>query len=423
VRRWKNPLRWVELALAAVVATALIVNAGLVWRSNARLQRKLVAIREAGDPTSLADLEREPLPAAENAATYLGQADANVAAICKAMEQTPGAIPQYSCLPQPDNASAGLAVKRVLDAHPKAIPLLQQAAACRDTDWQLDYTLPPLALTAELLSVPQRYAAYARVLLYGRAVPLLAEGKGDEAVHTIAQTLRLARQADCAPLLLAYLSMIRVRFRAMDCADAALQAGPLSKAARDALDAELAVEERMEGYALAVRGQRAAFLDEFATIPHRQDWFLNRVNCDQQESECLDALAFDLAIVLDCGPYRDTAQRIRQRPQRVLGVGGGMLPEIRVAQLPVAQLRAKIRALRVLNALGACPPADAKHLPPLSELGLPAEAVSDPFTGAPLHVKRHAKGWLVYSVGENFRDDGGSSQHPHDDIRAGRLPP
>ena len=100
-----------------------------------------------------------------------------------------------------------------------------------------------------------------------------------------------------------------------------------------------------------------------------------------------------------------------------------MLPEIKLSQLPVARLRAKIRVLRVLNAAQARLPADGGDAPRLRELGLPAEATTDPFTGEPLHVKKLPKGWLIYSVGANFQDDGGSSSTPHDDISAGSPSP
>ena len=87
--------------------------------------------------------------------------------------------------------------------------------------------------------------------------------------------------------------------------------------------------------------------------------------------------------------------------------------------------RAKIRTLRVLNALQARVPAGSTAIPKLSELGLPAETTTDPFTGEPLHVKRLPQGWLVYSVGPNFRDDGGKlGPGPDCDVGVGPpLPP
>ena len=43
----------------------------------------------------------------------------------------------------------------------------------------------------------------------------------------------------------------------------------------------------------------------------------------------------------------------------------------------------------------------------LSDLGLPKDAVTDPFTGKPLLVKKLPEGWLVYSAGDDRQDDGG----------------
>jgi hypothetical protein len=421
MKRLKQMLRWVEIVLAATVASVLIVNAWLVWRSDTLLERQLAAIRQVGDPTSMADLAPQAIPAGENAATYLRQAHTEISAVYRAMVRVRGVFPQSERLPHPGAASVRQALKRILEAHPNAMPLLEQAAACRECDWQLDYTLPPFESSTQSAKVASYYAVYTRVLLYGRAIPLLTEGKGDEAVRTIVQSLQLVRQTDRNPSLIAYMVAVRDRGIAMECANVALRVGPVSQQVRDALDAELAIQDRMDGYVWAIRSQRASFLDEFETIPHRQDWFINRVIYNQQESDCLESLAFDLARTLDSRPYRDAKRLIDETPRKAWGVGGGMLPEIKLSQLPVARLRAKIRVLRVLNAAQAHLPADGAEVPRLSELGLPAEATTDPFTGEPLHVKKRAKGWLIYSVGENFQDDGGSSNTPHDDISAGAL--
>ena len=43
----------------------------------------------------------------------------------------------------------------------------------------------------------------------------------------------------------------------------------------------------------------------------------------------------------------------------------------------------------------------------LAELSLPAEATIDPFSGAPLLLNRRDNKWIVYSVGDDGKDDGG----------------
>ena len=78
----------------------------------------------------------------------------------------------------------------------------------------------------------------------------------------------------------------------------------------------------------------------------------------------------------------------------------------------------------MLNALQTHVPAGSNEVPKLTELGLPAETITDPFTGEPLHVKKTPQGWLVYSVGPNFQDDGGKLDDPtNGDIGVGPPPP
>jgi hypothetical protein len=45
----------------------------------------------------------------------------------------------------------------------------------------------------------------------------------------------------------------------------------------------------------------------------------------------------------------------------------------------------------------------------------------DPFTDEPLHVKKTPRGWLVYSVGPDFKDDGGKLDG-RSDIGVGPTP-
>ena len=59
------------------------------------------------------------------------------------------------------------------------------------------------------------------------------------------------------------------------------------------------------------------------------------------------------------------------------------------------------------GAVQARVPAGGDRPPRLDDLGLPAEATTDPFNGEPLRVKRTPQGWMVYSVGGNGVDDGG----------------
>ncbi len=78
MKRSRKILKWTGVAVGGLVAILLIANACFVWLTDARLERRLTAIREAGDPLSLAELAREPIPPEKNAATFLRRAEADV---------------------------------------------------------------------------------------------------------------------------------------------------------------------------------------------------------------------------------------------------------------------------------------------------------------------------------------------------------
>ena len=64
------------MCLGGLVAIGLIANAWFVWTTDRRLEGQLAAIRAAGEPLTLADLARKPIPPEQNAATYLRRAEA-----------------------------------------------------------------------------------------------------------------------------------------------------------------------------------------------------------------------------------------------------------------------------------------------------------------------------------------------------------
>src|SRR5580704_12817167 len=148
MKRLKKILKWTAIVLGAMVAIALIANALFVWITDSRLEHQLAEIRAAGDPVTLADLARPPIPPEKNAATYLRRAEADLAAIEKeTMNVRPASeCPGFLMLPADQKT-----VKAAFASYPNVIPLLEQAAACPDYDAQLDYTLPSEEFLSKML--------------------------------------------------------------------------------------------------------------------------------------------------------------------------------------------------------------------------------------------------------------------------------
>ena len=401
MKRLKKILKWTGIVLGGLAAIGLIANAWFVWTTDTRLERQVAAIRAAGDPVTLAELAPKPIPPEKNAATYLRRAEADMAAIDKEtmdlhlVSECPGFL-----MPPEDQK----VIKAAFAAYPNVIPLLEQAAACPDYDAGLDYTLPPGEFLTKMLHVVRQCRSATRVL-FGRAELLVAEGNRDEAVRTALLIFRLARHFDHNPMIFGYVVAISVRGCAIQSANEALQTGPISKDVRDALDAELAIQERMEGFAWALKSERAYVLASSRDLfPSRNFWLVSRGFWNMQESACLDTFPTLIALAGDPGSYREVEQTIEGKEWVLARL---LSPGLKAVYVAVTRTRAEIRSLRVLNALQSHLPAGSNEVPKLAALGLPAETITDPFNGEPLHVKKTPQGWLIYSVGVNFRDDGG----------------
>lgn len=409
----KNTLKWTGVILGGLVAAGLVANAWWVWTTGTRLEKQLAAIRAAGDPLTLADLAPKPIAPEKNAATYLRRAEADVAGIQRELAN----VHSIWVSPLPAMTSEDRnAIKSALQAYPATIPLLEHAAACPDYDTQLDYTLPPHDFNMQLIDVIQKTRS-AILVLDARALLLANEGSRDEAIRTSLVIFRLARHFDRNPTDVAFFPAFAFRSMAIETANVALQMGPVSKESREALDVELAIQERMDGYNWAIKSNRAFELELIRNSKNRNFWLIRRALWNRRQSALLDESQALLALSHNLPSYNlasQTIHKVEAETSPVLGEG-----DSRIIGLPMhttiqvlTRARAEIRCLRVLNALQTHVSAGSKETPTLTDLGLPAETISDPFTGEPLHVKNTPQGWLVYSVGVNLKDDGGKISYP-----------
>jgi hypothetical protein len=297
-----------------------------------------------------------------------------------------------------------------LDAYPQVFSLLQEAAACHDYDLQLDYTVQPEVFLSSLLEPLQRSRAAARVLQV-RAILHLAQGERDEALRQAILTLQLTRHFDQMPMIVGYLTAIACRGVAMDTANRVLQAGPVSKAMRDALDAELARHDPMEGYLRTLKTERAYGVSYFfRSVPGGSFWPMRGVRNDGM---CYYLEVMDEEMSSASRPHHELLPQVAPgavpsgNPFSYRVLADLVRPALHAMREAVNRTRAKGRALRVLNALQARVPPESKEAPKLSDLALPPEAITDPYSGKPLRVKRLPSGWVVYAVGRDLKDDGG----------------
>lgn len=401
-------------AFAAVIAAILLASHVYVTRiDRARLEAQLAALRAAGEPTSLEDLAREPIAPEKNAATFLQRALGDAEA---AQKEWDAIFPEGYYLGGPLSKSQQEKAQTVFDAHANIVPLLEQAAACPDYDPQIDYNLPEQAFIDRCSERWGANRTAARVLR-ARTTLFLAKGRRDEALASMTLLFRLCRHFDHEPLAVGYLVSIACRGIAVEGANAVLQSGPVSKGSREALERELQLHDVVRAYVAALRSERAFALDAWRSTPSRQIWIRREIG-----------FAAESRYVEIFGEYLETASRPYYELKPPEPAPERFLPFLRQGQAPadlarqsmhgvrkaMENDRARLRALRVLNALQVKSPPDAKAPPKLSDLGLPPDVTIDPFDGKPLRIKKVPNGWLIYSVGENLIDDGGDVESNKD---------
>jgi hypothetical protein len=391
-------------AAAVLAVLYLIGNAALIGYTGSRLEERLKAVRDAGDPVTLKDLARtDNLPPEKNAATYLRRARADLTALRKETYLIDDRLAEGDGkISEADRK----ALHKAFDAYPKLFPLLEQAAECPDYDGGLDYTTGVEAFLPVLLEQVQKHREGANALRL-RACLRVAEGEYEEAMQDAITTLRLARHVDREPLMISHLVACALRAIGMHTANVVLRAGPVSAKARAALDAELARADGTAAYVQVLKTERVYATELFRT-GLCANWF-TRAYLNDDQCYYFDMMARHIALApktyKECVPafdeFRDEAASWRHRVSSLVTPATAKVFEAHT------RTRALVRCLRVFNALQQKIGPDGKAAPKLADLGLSAAATTDPYNGEPLRLRRVEGGWVVYSVGNNLTDDGG----------------
>jgi hypothetical protein len=383
-----------------------MLNAYFVWSTGTELERRFAALRRAGDPVQVSDFAREPIPPEKNADAFLRRAAPDLDAIEKELLALyPRKGYTFGSL-SPDEQDK---LEKLFAAHPGVMPLVEQAANCPDSDLQLDVSLSSTPFLQSYMERPTKHRALNRILRT-RCALLLAKGRGDDALVNQMLLLRLTRHWRREPLTIAYLVTAVCELGAMEGVNQVLQSGPVSPAARQALDTELALHDTMEGYNEAMRSERAYSLSSIREIPGSRFW-LTRGFSNELALGLIDF--YDRRLADGPRPYHEVvaAKRTPSTPRYGPNLYGALITLLEPAMVAVREAtertRAMCRSIRVLNALQTHALPGSDSVPKLTELDLPDPVTIDPFSGEPLHAKRLSVGWLVYSVGADLVDDGG----------------
>jgi hypothetical protein len=413
---WTRFLKRTAIALGLVVAIALIVNAFMAWRAERRLQAALASIRAAGEPASIAELAPKPIRDDQNAAALLDRIAPRINAFA-------GEEGRFSTTPlgeeydEADDRGESptpkhiAAIRAIVDHYPDVEEALIAVAACDQYASRQDFSLDQQQFIQEFLKIQGPIRQATRFLVYKNILDL-ADGQHERAVERGIRNLRLARLYDNEPLLVSLLVGVAVRVHAIDSLYDGLAAGPVSAEMHAALDAELARHDTPQRLVNALKTERALGAEWFDSLntgqlflAHTFGWYMKGFQIGVIE-------AMNELVRLAERPWHEVREQFGAPDSPSLPSGHGVMadllvPAVRASFHANARGLAMIRSLRIFNALRRFAEQHGREAKSLAELDLPEASTIDPYSGKPLKLMRAEDGWVVYSVMENGKDDGG----------------
>lgn len=435
--------RWgrrILLALTALVVVAVVSHAVWGWRMSAGLARQMDAYRRARDPVAPADLNPPPVPDSLNAATDLRAA---ASLIDTATDDWEAFHELQPAVPLTEREVA--VFRRIVDASAAALPRVEAATGKPGMDWGTAYQSPMINTQLRHLKGQRDLAA----LLWTAALLAHHDGRHDRAVRYIRELLFVSRAVDHEATLISHLVALGVGARACDAlAQIApdLNVGPgdgaVPREAAEALVRELLDERPLhDGLRRALIGERIMQVDAVqATLdgkislnnrpgskPHQAGYrviafvakplFLNDARLMAAHTTAVMENAgrisngpdFDRSVIDRPPEFGDPVLHtmgsiLMPNLKRAVGRHYSLLTERRMA---AAVLAARLYALDHGGKL----PGSFQDLVPRYLPAVPADAMAP---GAPPLVLVTSEGRppVVYSAGENGKDDGGHESSP-----------
>ena len=434
-----------QIILSAVLSLPFTLMDAWTAAADARLDARLKAIRDAGDPVTMAELARlypEP-PKGQNAADFYKAAFQKMDELAELPANQQALLPIVGTaeLPDPD---LGLppamlaAIHDYLKANAEALDLLRKAAALDACKFELDFTKGPGMLLPHLAKLRQG----ARLLAL-EAIERTESAKPDDAAQSLVADLRIGQAVAAEPILIS--SLVRIacdaiavgqverwasRAKPSDQALQRLQAQLAANAAPRVIERAM-VGERCFGidiyqnYVLQPKGPElmgalgmgdgppAILLRAIPSAYFKSDmiWYLDIMNryVDAarkpypENFQLGDRLRVDIDQAIP--KYYVVSRMILPALSRVFTTGQTHVARCETARVGLAVLRRRVKHGQLPKDLNALVPAYLDRVP------------LDPFDGKPLRYRKDADGFVVYTLGENGKDDAGDTER-----REGKQP-
>lgn len=400
----------ISLGCLGLLCVGLLLMTFPIGLRQYRVQAQLQAIASAGDPVSLAELgDPTPVsvwPMAEkvNARNEIQQIIDPAESLAKTFHSYLNSDAAHE-LRQPLSAEQVALMENGFQQYPKVLPALRDASHCQRYAWPSPTTpsgvMPPDQYMQVLLKEVSRLRMVGRLMLCGARF-LATKGKVDESAMLCVDLIRLTGLQESGPTVVVYQTNVAIRQSAVDQLNAIMQVTPLDPGTHAAIEMELAVQEASDAFLDALKTERVFGVASIQAMPATLRVFSN------QMSEYLAAMQDQI----DRGktPPCDWSNRLGP-PVEVMTQSA--MTAMDSARAAFERDRIRCRCLRILNAIRVKELVAAEVN--LDQLGLPAEATQDPYSGRPLVIETvkteleqfesesvaSGEGWRIHSMGPN----------------------
>ena len=432
-RTWK----W-SLAILLLLA---VVHSFATFIYGRQVENEIAKIKAKGDPVSCAELAGKPIPDAENGAVIYEKAFKRMGGLSNISRTV-----DYGDILKPENQNDPKAWERareVVQKNKDIYLLTQEAAAkpqCRfKANWQdgVNALFPYLGRVRQLA----KFLAVSAMLS-------AKDGNADQALESIKMIYRVSDSIKDDPTLIHQL----VRIATIGIADNALKEvadySTIDASQAKMLNSEISNIDLHSGLITAFNGERLCALSAFDSIKkqdfHDLGWspdsfliqlrttylgrpllYMDEANMLRRMNKLIDLYSMQSYIKirrehLDFAPNENATIDITKATNLVdilMPVYYGARDRMNKGQTSLAGSQLLL-ALRAYNHQFGSYPQTLAELKNKLDFKVPTQ---DPFSGKDFIYKRQGNGFLLYSIGENMKDDGGtvpkkSYDHEHGDI-------
>lgn len=420
-------LKWIARLSLGLVVVAIIVLACLPHILDAIIRNRLFDIRRQGYPISTADLDDSKLRTDENAALIYAEAFDTM--------DDPDAHEDFDTLTRflswqerAMDPTLWSQAERIVRNHQPAIVIAGKASQRPDCRFPVNWRDGPLDVRFPHLAKVRRLTT----LLAASAILSAHAGQMDRAAEHVNLAYKASESLHREPTLIGQ----QARAECLNIASKALQTilsyGDINEDQAKKLHETLVQIDPYTGFVRAMWGERAMGLDMLEGVRKGDKRIISELLNDQTSVAALrpgpkmtwtyrlraadDELFYmrkmESQIAAARFPYRLVKPEVREeRPAfPVYAIGSTILcPNFGESARQRDETVARVYGDRILIALAthkylfSSYPKSLRELSQLFDWPLP----KDPFSGKDFIYKRRDKGFVLYSIGRNLKDDGG----------------